>query len=204
MNVEKTAAIFLGCSLFAASSGITSAYLKSEPRILSNRVSAGSVYVKLTEPAWDPQKAQDMHPSDAVPKNPTATNTGKSDAWIFLHLSVPVKRISVVDPESRRKLDPSDQELFSFTANGAWELVSQKPAGGTVEYVYGYRELVAPSETTVPLFDEVVLVNYLEGEIGREEELHLTIRAEAIQDHVCPPGADLAEIYTYLPQRDIG
>lgn len=200
MRMEKAAALLLGCSLFAASSGVTSAYLRADPRALVNSVSAGSVYVKLTEPDWNPDQAQNLTPGDSVPKNPVVTNTGKSDAWIFLRVSVPVKRIRTVDPKTRRQVDAADRELFSFTADSGWEMVSRGPGSGTMEYVFGYKKPVAPSGTTSPLFEEVTLVNYLEGELLHGENLVMTVRAEAIQDTVCPPGAGLAEIYAYLPQ----
>lgn len=198
MRVEKAAAILLGCSLFAASSGMTSAYLKSDPRILKNAVSVGSVSVELTEPAWQPENAQNLTPAGSVPKNPTVTNTGRNDAWIFLRLSVSAKHIFAVDRESGRKLPAADTELFSFAAKESWELIERTEGENAVEYVYGYKKLVKPSEATEPLFERVELVNYLEGDLTADETLHINIRAAAIQDHVCPPGAGLSEIYQHV------
>ena len=93
MKTEKAAAVFLGVSLFAASSGLTNAYLTEHPKAIVNLISSGSVDVELTEPAWQPENALGLVPGSVVPKNPTATNTGKSDAWIFLRVSVPVNFI---------------------------------------------------------------------------------------------------------------
>lgn len=195
MRADKMAIVFLGLSLFTASSGITSAYLADYPQFQQNVVTSGSVHVKLTEPEWSPEKAKDLAPGNVVPKNPIATNTGKNDAWIFLSFSIPVRHIALVDPASRRKMAPADTELFSFTAGDEWELIERTPKGGAVDYVYGYRQIVKPQESTAPVFAEVKLVNYLEGELTAKDVLQIPVRAIAVQDHVRPEGTDLAEIY---------
>lgn len=199
MKMEKAAAMLLGCSVFAASSGITSAYLMADSPSFANVITAGSVQVQLTEPAWDPESAQGLNPGDTVLKNPVVTNTGKSDAWIFLRLTVPVKHIRTVDKEGRKKKEAADTELFSFAADESWELIERTGEDGAAVYVFGYKELVSPGDSTRPLFEKVTLADYLEGELA-EKELHIQIRAEAIQDHVCPPGAGLTEIYNVLTQ----
>lgn len=201
MSAEKAAVIFLGISLFAASSGATSAFLVRTPQPVDNVITAGSVDVELTEPAWDPEQAQALKPGSVVPKNPTVINTGKNNAWIFLRLSVPVRHIILVDPQSRRKMEPADTELFSFTVNDMWEQIARTEEDGAVSYVYGYRNIVEPQGKTEALFEEVALVNYLEGQLTSDETLEMPIETLAIQDHVCPEGASLSEIYDVCLQE---
>lgn len=202
MRTEKLMAAFLGLSLFAASSGLTSAYLHSYPEILQNIVTAGTLDVKLTEPSWDPTKATGLVPGSTVPKDPAPVNTGDHDAWIFLRLSVPVKHISLVNRESRRREPAKDVPLFSFAASDRWELIGQTAEKDAVNYVYGYKTLVKPQEKTSALFENVTLVNYLEGELLADDALTIPAEAVAIQDKVCPAGASLAEIYQmYLEQE---
>ena len=202
MKKERAAAVFLGFSLFAASSGITNAYLQDQ-KTVCNVVTTGGVKIDLTEPAWEPEQAEGLTPDSAVPKNPIVTNTGKTDAWIFLRVSVPVKNIILVEPQTRRKTESVQTELFAFTAGEDWELLEKKPEKDMVCYVYGFRRVVPPQDRTTPLFESVKLVNYLEGELTQEDVLDMPIEAAAIQDHVCPPGARLSEIYrVYLEQEN--
>lgn len=202
MKTEKAAAAFLGVSLFAASSGLTNAYLTEHPKAIANLISSGSVDVELTEPAWQPENALGLVPGSVVPKNPTATNTGKSDAWIFLRVSVPVKCISVVNPQTHRKEPPADIGIFSFLAAEGWERIAAERTADSINFIYGYRELVKPGEKTAPLFESVTLVNYLEGELTASDILQIPVEAVAVQDHVCEPGAALTEIYeVYLAEE---
>lgn len=203
MKTEKVAAACLGMSLFAASSGITSAYLTAHPKALTNLITPGTVDVELTESAWQPEKATGLTPGSVVPKNPAATNTGESDAWIFLRVSVPVRHISVVNPQTHRKEPAADMGLFSFTVSEGWEQIACVRAEDSINYVYGYQKLMKSGERTAPLFESVTLVNYLEGELTAEEVLQIPVRAAAVQDHICAPGAGLAKIYeAYLAQEE--
>lgn len=202
MKTEKAAAVFLGVSLFAASSGLTNAYLTEHPKAIVNLISSRSVDVELTEPAWQPENALGLVPGSVVPKNPTATNTGKSDAWIFLRVSVPVKCISVVNPQTHRKEPPADIGIFSFLAAEGWERITAERTADSINFIYGYREIVKPGEKTAPLFESVTLVNYLEGELTASDILQIPVEAVAVQDHVCEPGAALTEIYeVYLAEE---
>lgn len=204
MKMEKLAAALLGIGLFAASSGMTNAYMKANPEVLENMVTPVLVDVGLIEPLWNPENGQGLLPGSTVPKNPTAVNTGTSDAWMFLRISVPVKHIALVNTQSRRKEEAADVPLFSFTASKDWELIEQTPAKGRVDYVYGYRKILKPQEKTTPLFEEVRLVNYLEGELTADEVLEIPAEALAIQKHAGNEDAGLAEIYRVYLAEEIG
>ena len=114
-----------------------------------------------------------------------------------------MRNISLVDGQSKRKQAPALTELFAFQANENWELIERRESSDKADYVYGYRSLVQPRASTAPLFTEVQLVNYLEGELTREDLLKMPLEAVAVQDHTCPEGASLAEIYhVYLAQEE--
>ncbi len=204
MNLEKLAAILLGVSLFASSSGITSAYMTARTQDLANVVTSGDVKIQLTEPAWNAGDAGAMRPKQAVRKNPTVTNTGDHPAWIFLRVSVPVRTLRLVDPASRRKRAPENAELFSFSANAGWELIERVPGADHVRYVYGYTSLVSPGQATAALFEQVGLVNYLEGDLTAADLLAMPVEAVAIQDKICPPQTPLAEIYKIYQNEEAG
>lgn len=204
MNIEKMAAVLLGISLFAASSGATSAYLTARPEEEKNVITAGNVTIRLTEPEWSADAAKGLAPKSVVPKNPMVTNTGSTDAWIFLRVSVPIRTIRVVNSQTRRAGGAEKTELFSFTANENWEQLSRTESGEYVQYVYGCRSIVPNGGQTAPLFEQVKLVNFLEGELTRADQLEMPVEAAAIQDKVCPPGAQLSDIYEVYVKEEAG
>ncbi|MDO5540164.1 MAG: hypothetical protein Q4F83_08810 [Eubacteriales bacterium] len=204
-RIETVAFVMLMAALFAASSGITVAYLTDTPVQLTNLITPGEVSVKLTEPAWDEEKAQKLLPDTKVPKNPVLENTGKIDAWMFLKISVPVRNIRLVDDQNNKKQNPVSVPLFHFTAEQSWELIEKSETEEANTYIFGYRELVRPGEITRPVFENVTLVNYLEGELTEKEKLEMPIKAMALQKNVSEDETDIARIYEiYLEQEERG
>ncbi len=203
-HYKKTAAAVLGCmGIFLASAGITNAYLQKPAGRLDNVVTPGSIGTELTEPLWKKEAGKDLVPGQAVSKNPMVTNTGENDSWVFLRVDVPVRRISLVDPETKRKTEKKDRELLSFQADtDAWELVEKKTDAGAAHYVYGFKKILPKGASTPPLFGEVAFVNYLEGELNPEEVLTMPIEAVAIQSNVENAYAGLKSVYQeYLEQE---
>lgn len=193
-KMEKTAALMLGISIFFVSSGGTCAYMNSRTQSLVNTVTTGSVALTLTETQWRPEEARALLPGSTVAKNPTVKNTGKSDAWMFLRVLVPQKEIRLVDPATKRKTEAKKTELLTFEALAEWELLERTENGEEAEYVYGYRQRLAPGEESGPLFKEVTLADYLEGELSGQK-LTLSVHAIAVQDGLCAEGAGLKELY---------
>lgn len=161
--------------------------------------------MKIEEPGWKPENGTGLVPCGEVTKDPTAVNTGKNDAWIFLKVRVPVKEIILVDPETKRKQPAQEMALFSFEAAKDWELVEKSQKDGFEESIYGYQSVVKPGERTTPLFERVVLVNYLEGQLKPSEKLTIPVEAMAIQTGAATPEEGLKRIYeVYLEQEEEG
>lgn len=189
-------------ALAAAGTGASVAWM-TDAHQADNIITVGDVSIDLTEDEWNPEEGKDLIPQAVIPKNPEVTNTGSLDAWVFLRVSIPVRNISVVNPDTQRKLPAADTELFSFEPDGNWELVSEVVSADTAEYVYGYKTTVAPGESTTELFQEVKLVNYLEGELDTEEKFVITVEAVAIQWNAERADAGLEKIYgEYLKQEE--
>lgn len=189
-------------ALAAAGTGASVAWM-TDAHQAENVITIGDVSIDLTEDEWNPEEGEDLIPQAVIPKNPEVTNTGSLDAWVFLRVSIPVRNISVVDPDTQRKLSAADTELFTFEPDGNWELVSEVVSADTAEYVYGYETTVAPGESTTELFREVKLVNYLEGELDTEEKFVIPVEAVAIQWNVEQADAGLERIYgEYLKQEE--
>ena len=201
---KKTAAAILGCmGIFLASAGVTNAFLQKPAGRLDNAVTPGSIGTELTEPLWKKEAAKDLVPGQTVSKNPIVTNTGKNDSWVFLRVDVPVRRISLVDPATKRKTKKKDTELLSFQADqDAWELVEKKTDAGAAHYVYGFKKILRKGASTPPLFGEAAFVNYLEGELDPGEVLTMPIEAVAIQSNAENADAGLKAVYqAYLAQE---
>lgn len=199
----KILAVAAGCAgFFLGSIGMTNAYLSKPTNNLNNVITPGSIEVNLTEPLWKKESAEDLIPGQVVSKNPTVTNVGKNEAWVFLKVDVPVKNIALVNPETKKKTKRTDTELFSFAVDESWELISRTEEHNSVEYVYGYNEIVEPNKSTTALFREVCLVSYLEGEIDSKEVLKMPIETVAIQGNVESADQGLKKIYQeYLDQE---
>lgn len=190
-----TAAV--GCSTF----GLTMAYMSDKDQT-TNVITVGDVTVDLTETNWKPETGVNILPRTEVAKNPEVTNTGSVDAWIFLKVRSPKKNIITVDNKTKRKKPAADVELFSFTPNSKWALVSKTDKGSEVEYVYGYKDIVKTKEKTQSLFDSVTMVNYLEGSIDKKEKLTLPVEAMAVQWNVDKADVGLKKIYDYYLNQD--
>ncbi|MDO4344320.1 MAG: Camelysin metallo-endopeptidase [Eubacteriales bacterium] len=198
---EKIMGIILALTLFASASGATSAFLTSRPQSLENTVTMGSVKIRLEEPAWKQEAALGLEAGASVHKDPYVVNTGKNSAWIFLKVLVPVRTIRLVEASSGRKTEAKKTELFSFNSGEEWQMLEKTETSETVQYVYGYRQLVKPGQKTSPLFEYVKLANYLEGELSGEI-LALPVEAAAVQDGICGENAGVKEIYAALEQQN--
>lgn len=201
-TMERTAALFLGISVFAVTAGITSSYLTSYPEQLENIVSTGFLGIVLKEPGWNEQEAENLLPRSTVTKNPTSENTGNTSAWMFARVTVPLRTIALVDEKTRRKTEEKETELFSFQVLPEWEQISRRQQPDSVEYVFGYQQIVEPGKKTAPLFEQVMVVNYLEGELSGEEVLEIPVEVMAIQSSACASGTSLAEIYQIYLQQE--
>lgn len=200
---KGAAALTAAGILFASSAGITGAFLTHRTEELMNGITGGSVEVKVTENSWVEEEARGLTPGKAVSKDPRVINTGRSHAWVFLKVTVPFKHISVVNQETKRKEAAAEVPLFTFTTLEGWELVDEEKKAGETTFVYGFSSVVRPGESTKPLFEQVKLPDFLEGELKGEEKLTLPLEAMSIQTNVCREGASLEEIYRqYLLQEE--
>lgn len=197
-------AVAAGALVFLISAGTTGAYLTHRPEGVINWITPGKLSLRLTEPGWDPGEEKRLLPGAEAEKDPMVRNTGTTDAWMFLQIEIPVKNISLVDPVTKRKQAAAETELVQFVPTSNWELVSRAQGEGSVQYLYGYKEKVKPLQSTEPLFEKIVMANYLEGELDAKERLQIPIRAMSVQSNVCPEGTGLKEIYEQYVKPQMG
>ena len=196
---EKKGRIILGMMagavIFTASATTTGAYLTRATDSLKNVLAPGKLTVEVKEPGWQEKSGEAVLPKESRTKNPLVKNTGTLDSWMFLEVNIPIRRISLVDENTKRKQPEGETELFRFRINAGWELIEKTRTGNDMCYVYGWKEMVAPTKQTGTLFDSVTMVPYLEGSLNDKEVYQIRVTAKAIQKNIAPAGTGMKDLY---------
>ncbi len=141
----------------------------TDKKEMTNIFTVGNIRITLTEPNFDSVEAGKLAPNKIVAKDPTITNVGTNDAYIFAKVEIPYYSVT-----SRGENAPTDTELFSLLksdetagVNTGWTQVSRTAdeTNHKVTYVYAYTgndtttmETVATSGSSV-LFSKVKFAN---------------------------------------------
>lgn len=171
--------------------GGTWAYM-TNTQSADNVFTIGNVEVKLTEPEWpgnDTPETTDITANQEIPKDPTITNTGTTDAVVFAEVEIPIDEYDIATAEGEPQ-GKAARELFWIKtkntgigefkntihdADGEWNWLqslcyykdadgnfAEKPvSGGSAVHVFGYQTIVKPKESTVSIFDKVQLKNII-------------------------------------------
>lgn len=173
--------------------GISAAYLKDTVGEVQNVITVGDIKAVLKEPHWGTEKKIYLHPNESISKDPIVKNTGLNDEYVFLEVTIPKRKIAVIDDSTKRKMDRKLREIFTFESEKDWEPVEKRELEDQKVYVYGYSEILKPGEETVPLFKKIHAVNYLEGDLKEDDLLKIQVKAQVIQTNV--KGENLSLIY---------
>lgn len=156
---------------------------------VDNVFTIGKVEIGLEEPDWTPEEHTKITPNETIEKDPTITNTGINDAFVFLTVEVPYKNIVTADVETGVKNAAADTELFTYALNNGWVEIGTpvKDADkGTVTHLYAYGTESActtleSGEAATELFSTVTFVNAIEDQGLENQEVHIPVKAYAIQ-----------------------
>lgn len=157
-----------------AVSGVSAYFTASDTA--TNNFTVNKVDVDLKEPEWDKVVDPDgdgtidnivtVTPNQTILKNPTVTNEGNVDQFVFLKVAVPFKNITTANLDGSKNA-PADIELFTWNAgqtngainvakgtstdevdengnrllgavNNGWTLIQRTVNGSNVEYIYAY------------------------------------------------------------------
>ncbi len=146
-----------------------------------NVFTIGSVNIDLIEEKWDEEEPDHdpLVPGESIAKDPKVENTGVNDAYVYLEITVPMATVVTVD-DSGALQEAALQELFTFEINENWTLLETSETETTKTYVYGYDTKLASGEETNTLFDEVTLINIIEGQDIETTQV-INVVARAIQ-----------------------
>jgi len=160
----------------AIATGSTLAYMTATTEKVTNTFTLGNVSITLTEDAWgnnnDPHP---LYPGTPVAKDPTITNTGRTNAWVWMEMTVPAEVYPYLE--------------FQTIDTSAW-IIDDDDVAATGEVTLLYRSTLAPNGTAIPftaveLAEDANLPNTLES-------FNIEIVAYAIQDK---PFDDVEEAY---------
>lgn len=160
----------------------------------TNTFTMGNVEIDLTEPTWDthpdengdgvPDIAEDIWAGKVIAKDPTITNTGDNDAYVYLMVSVPKQVVRTAQADGTPDPTPdAPVQLFNYTMNAGWTLLKSNTSGATENvYLYSYDTALAPTEVTATaLFSNIEFVNVIEGQIASDVTFNIPVVAYAIQ-----------------------
>lgn len=200
MNKKRMIAVAaILCLGSALSFGGAFAYL-ADSKSVTNVFTVGSVDVETTEPAYpgnDSEEVKNQGADQETPKNPFITNTGTTDAVVFLRVTVPVKTITPVLNDGTKgttgrgelyymKLSSDPVKNHKNHFHEDWIELKSKETGTDLQsdtrtYVFGYKSVLTAEEATPALFDKVQRRSFLEGEVDPEESLTVKVETIAIQ-----------------------
>ena len=200
MNKKRLAAIVAVTALASALSfGGAFAYL-ADTKSVNNVFTIGNVDVETTEPDYpgnESETVKNQEPNQETKKNPMVTNTGTTDAVVFLRVKVPVRTITPVLNDGSKGTTGRGELFYMKLASDPvknhknhfhedWVELKSKETGTDLQgeertYVFGYKNVLSAEESTPPLFDKVQLRSFLEGEVDPEETLSVTVETIAIQ-----------------------
>ena len=193
-NRKKLVAVALLCLVLLI--GGISAYFTDKTETLSNTYTIGNIEIDLTEPGWVAANAQGIMPGDVLVKDPTVQNTGSSDAYVFVKVSIPTGTVD----------GTADTELFTLVnsnnqdgVNAGWVQVSRTAETGKVTYVYAYASAtelttVAPNGTAT-LFNKVRFVNPRNAATTTLTNGSIDVTAYAIQTNNIPATTAPATVF---------
>ena len=103
-NMIKGSIVGFGLAAILTTGGLMAYFTDSDTQ--TNTFTVGKVTVDLQEPEWDkypdtdkdgvPDEAEDMTPNKTIKKDPTITNTGINDQFVFATVQVPCRNIIAV------------------------------------------------------------------------------------------------------------
>ena len=129
----------------------------------TNTFTLGDIKITLTQPNYDTEEAAKISPNKVIDKDPTITNVGKNDAYIFAKVEMPYYSATSVGQSAA-----TDTELFSLInsagttgTNTGWTQLSRTADMEThkVTYLYAYTGAETSTMETVEKGEEVVLFN---------------------------------------------
>lgn len=173
---------------------------------ITNRLSAKSMNIELFEEEFSRlsyKERSTLIPNRLLPKDPRVQNVDYTDVFVFIKVTVPVRRSTKVEDNGAVNGDAQAQEVFflkteenselaqtSFNTQendgGSWIELTEFEEGtdyksDTRTYVFGYSVYLRAFESTITLFDYIMLKNIRQFEIDPASDIEVVAEAYGIQ-----------------------
>ena len=193
---------------FAGAIGLAgvSAYF-TDTDTATNTFTVGKVQQELTEPKWNPPT--NITPGGEFDKDPTITNTGVNDQYVFATVTVPYANIITANDDGTRKA-AADTELFSYTVNAGWTQLGEPAKDtthNTVTYTYYYGTgntltSLAKAAKTPAIFNKIKFVNAVEGQGLEEQTENVVVNSYGIQTTNLGSATTPAQVYQLIQNQN--
>ena len=194
---NRAKALIIGGCTAALVAGGSLAYFTDFDSVQNNFQVADSLDIQVVEPNWDPDNAVGLAPLAKVAKDPAIQNVSGVPAWIIAQVEVPVADVAVVN-ESGSQESRKNAELFTYTLNASGWTESGSPqiSNGYAVHTYLAKSSVNVGEQTPNLFDQVQLINLVEGQLtGDRLNQQIVVKGYGIQTEGFSSAADAWTAY---------
>ena len=217
-NIERTRNLKKGIVALACVTAIgvagVSAYF-TDTHTLVNSFTIGQIKQQLDEPNFNPDNAKNIVPNQTIAKDPTVTNTGANDQYVFMSVEVPYDLDIPLLNDYGYIVNTTDPvELFTYNTNDGWVLFNTVDNADTetiTRYYYwgadGQLATLSPQESTNPLFDSVKFVNTAEGywqydDMGLINEESIVVKSYGIQDSYLNGFSEPKAVFDLIQQNN--
>ena len=153
----------------------------------TNEFTVGNVSIDLTEPNWNPDNGKDLVPNQTVKKDPTITNDGVNDEYVFAKVTVPNAAVTAATKDGE-VLPEANEDLFYYEVNSGWTLINTAEEEGQTVYTYVWGTADKPTALkknakTSAIFDSVTFINLVETGMDKYKgaSTQINIKAYGIQ-----------------------
>ena len=129
----------------------------TDAEAVSNVFVVGEVKIDLQEPKWEssidsndngiPDYAENIVPNATIVKDPQIKNTGNNNAYVYIKVKVPAKKVVVADSNGKVKNEgnPTDTQLFTYARK---DNLNDSNEIESYTYVYYYDKELKTNEIT--------------------------------------------------------
>ena len=224
MKEKKRWKICVLAGLLAALSAIggVSAYFTDTDTSVTT-FTVGKIEIDLQEPQWEskedvdgngiPDEAERMEAAQSMTKDPLVENTGTNDAFIFVTVETPYRKLMTVNKDGTKNL-AKDVAVYSYETNTNWILLGTTYEKDAEDNYISEKKLYAyakedgtciplkPDATTNTLFDIVTVANIVEGQLPEGQILEQKITAYGIQtSNLQVEGSDAESIWNIISNQ---
>lgn len=181
MKDSKKILLFIITFLVTASVTGLFVYLTREDKT-KNTYTVGNAKVTLTEPHYHEEIKQEVKPNNEIIKDPTITNKGDSNIYVYMKVEIPKVELS----------NGGVGELYSFETNEGWfEMVDEIIEDEDKITKVFYYDLLLSKNSEATLFNKLVVSDYA----NEPKDDSINVYGYAVDSEKISKGTNAVEVY---------